>query len=61
MQHRSAINPHAPKQFVDYICKQFQKAIEKRDRANQSKAKKLARLEPVLRLNRNYMKQFEPD
>jgi len=60
MQHRSAMDPYAPKQFVDYICKQFQKAIDKRDRANRYKAKKLARLDPVLRLNQNYLKQFEP-
>lgn len=59
MQHRSAMDPQTPKQFVDHICKQFTRAIERRDRANRFKAKKLARIDPCLQVNRNYLKQFE--
>ena len=44
---------------MDYICKQFQKAIEKRDKANMIKTKKLARLDPALRLHRDFLKKFD--
>ena len=48
MQHRCCMHPDKPKQFVDYVCKMFQQALDKRERLNASKTKKLSRIDPNL-------------
>jgi hypothetical protein len=42
------MHPEKPKQFVDYVCKMFQQALDKRERLNAYKARKLSRLDPHL-------------
>lgn len=60
MQHRSALDPEKPKQFVEYICQAFQKALEKKERCNALRAKKLSRLDPKILNYFTSTSQYEP-